>query len=268
MVRLAIMALCFACAPAAAAQTQLSDFAGLWQNFGPRMGPGGPGGPPPGPRRDAAGPSARLSPDGPAPMPAGRPSGLSDADAALGLDGGDIRVRELMTPAGRARFAEFDPADHPMYNCISPGLPTVMMMPGLQDWSVSGDTLSVRQDVWQEARTASLSAVTLADGPHSRQGLSSATLKDGALIITTTRLSEAWGGLSRNAPGSAGRTVVETYRLADTDTIRGEIVITDPLYLTQKLSRQVLLRRAPDSLSFETFPCERAPYGLLSARQP
>lgn len=267
MVRLAVMALFLACSPAAQAQTQLSDFSGLWQSFGPRMGPGGPGGPPPGPRRDAAGPSVRLSLGGPAPVPDGR-AGLSDADAALGLDGGDIRVRELMTPAGRARFAEFNPADHPMYNCVSPGLPTVMMMPGLQDWSVSGDTLSVRQDVWQEVRTASLSAVTVAEGPHSRRGQSSAALRDGALIITTTRLSEAWGGLSRNAPGSAARTVVETYRLADPDTIRGEIVITDPLYLTQPLSRQVLLRRAPASLSFESFPCDRAPYDLLSARKP
>jgi hypothetical protein len=254
--RLALVAALLVIAPAAVAQTQLSDFAGIWESAGSRMGPGGPAGSPPGARRNNTDGSATFGLGAPPPQARGNRAGISEADAALGLEMGDIRVRNMMTPAGKARFAQFKPSDHPMFNCISPGLPTVMGMPGLQDWAVTGNELTFRQETWTEPRTISLSGQPAPNAVHSRQGQASAELKDGALVITTTNLTEAWGGLARNAPGSAERTVVETYRLADANTIRGIIEITDPLFLAQPLRIPVLLRRAPNNLSFESFPCE------------
>lgn len=261
MVRLILALFLIAVSPSAVAQTTLADFAGLWERSGPRLGPGGPEAPPPkGPRgagrNDNADGSVTIGLG--APPPDARRDGppISEADASLGLERGDIRVRSMMTPAGRARFAEFELSDHPMYSCISPGLPTVMLMPGRQDWDISGDTLTVRQETWPEPRSASLSTKAVTAATHTRQGQASADIKDGALVITTTKLTEAWGGLSRNAPGSAERTVVETYRMVDKDTISGVIEITDPLYLTQPLRLPVLLRRAPQHLEIEVFPCE------------
>lgn len=247
MIRLLLALLVAAIAPVAAAQTNLSDFAGLWESSGPRMAQDGSGGlrprEPRGVARSDQTDGSAAARSGPPPRGARGGQGLSEADAALGLEMGDIRVRSMMTPAGRARFARFKPADHPMYNCISPGLPTVMAMPGLQDWNVSGDTLTFRQSTWSEPRAASLSAKPQSARVHTRQGQASASIHDDALVITTTNLAEAWGGLSRNAPGSAARTVVETYRLVDKDTISGVIEITDPLYLTEPL-RPVASRAA------------------------
>lgn len=261
MVRLILALFLIAVSPSAVAQTVLADFAGLWERSGPMTGPGGPEAPPP---KDPRGAGLNDNADGSVTIGLGAPPRdarrdgppISEADASLGLERGDIRVRNMMTPAGRARFAEFELSDHPMYSCISPGLPTVMLMPGWQEWDVSGDTLTVRQETWPEPRSASLSAKPVTAAKHTRQGQASADIKDGALVITTTNLTEAWGGLSRNAPGSAERTVVETYRLVDKDTISGVIEITDPLYLTQPLRLSVLLRRAPQHLEIEVFPCE------------
>ncbi|MBI1339175.1 hypothetical protein GC169_03035 [bacterium] len=259
-------------ASAANAETKLSDFAGVWESVG-RGPPGGPGreggGPPdraasqdgsrtyslgsPGPSSEARGAANR---GGGARGP-GAGIVVSEEDEARGLERGDVFVRSIMTEAGQARFAQLDLKEHPAYNCLSPGLPTIAGMPGLQDWSVDGSLISIRQEAFPEARTAALGAPNPAAlAPHTRTGVATAKIEGDALVIRTTNLTEAWAGLSRNAPGSAERTVVETYRLVDANTIRGAIEITDPLYLTRPLRLPVNLRRAPTGTEFEVFPCD------------
>lgn len=232
--------------PAATAETRPADFAGVWESFGRR---------PPGARPAA--------PDGSTPLGGPRPETgnrrgppIPEADAALGLDQGDIRVRSLMTPAGRQKFAAFTPAEHPMNNCLSPGLPTVMGMPGLKEFRVVDGQVSIRTDTWPEERIAVLAAAPPADAPLSRTGTATARIEGDALVITTRNLAEAWGGLARNAPGSGERSVVETYRLAGPDRLVGEIVVTDPLFLRQPLRMPVTLQRAGTDVAIEVFPCD------------
>lgn len=244
----------------ASAQVRLSDFEGVWERAGP--GPGGPqdraqsapnGTPGRAPQALDGAVTFRLG----APSPEqGRGPPIPEADAALGLDAGDLRIRRLMTAAGRARFAAFRPIEHPMYNCITPGLPSVAGMPGRQSWTVDNDTIRISHETWPEPRTTTLLAEIDPTAPHTRMGQSTARIDNGALVITTTSFTEAWAGLGRNAPGSAERMVVETYRLAGADRIEGDIVITDPLFLTEPLRRAVMLRRASAGTVIEEFPCD------------
>src|SRR6185503_20452087 len=91
---------------------------------------------------------------------------------------------------------------------------------------------------------------------HTALGHAYGTFSGPELVIETGNLNAEWGGLGRNAPGSDQRTVRETYRLVDKDTIEGFIEVTDPLYLTRPLRLQVALKRQPAGTEIVDFPCD------------
>lgn len=230
-------------------------------------GPGGPGG--------RHGPGARGGPEaagggsgqilrlgGPPPRQGGQFGGdprfeISEEDAAKGLERGDMAVRRVMTPAGRAKFDEFDPLELPSANCQTSGLPGIAVIPELQEWRVSDDAVVIRHESYDVKRVVDLSGAATASGvAHTVLGTASGSLDGDTLVIETTNLSAGWGGLSRNAPGSDQRSVRETYHMVDHDTIEGEIVIRDPVYLTRDVRIPVVLKRQPADVTIESFPCD------------
>lgn len=231
-----------------------SLFNGVWApEHRPPGGPPGQGGSPGlgGPRRGPP-PGGGFSP------PPGGPGGMqvSAEDQAKGLDQGDIRTRSMMTDEGRAKFATFDPLQHPTSNCRTPGLPAIAMIPELQEWKVKPSSLEIRHESDAVVRLVHLDQTTHPVETHTVLGHATGAFTGEQLSIETANLNAEWGGLGRNAPGSDQRVVRETYRLIDRDTIQGEIIVSDPRYLKQDLRMPVVLKRQPAGAQIVDFPCD------------
>jgi hypothetical protein len=142
-------------------------------------------------------------------------------------------------------FEAMNPRDLPSNNCRSNGLPSLAMIPDLQDWSVEGDKLTIHYADFDTIRPISLGDAEA--GPPTPLGHSAANFENGVLTITTTGMTAALGGLGRNAPGSASRSVVERYSLsADGQRLTGTMTVHDPEYLTRDLVLPLSLSRAPE----------------------
>ena len=173
-----------------------------------------------------------------------------------GLDRGDQRVYQLMTPEGRAAFDNMDPRDLPTNNCFSSGVPTLAAIPSSQDWSLEGDVLTIHHEEFDTVREIYFDG-RAADGPPTQLGHASGTFSDGVLTITTTHMKASLGALSRNAPGSDARSVTERYWLPENGgRINGEITVRDPVFLTQEIRLRTNLVRAPEGAEVVGFPCD------------
>jgi len=231
-----------------------SLFNGVWAPE--HRPPGGPGDrqrrrPPPGagfgpPPRPGFGP------------PPGGPGGMqvSAEDQAKGLDPGDIRTRAMMTDEGRAKFATFDPLEHPASNCKTPGLPAIAMSPELQEWKVKPTVLEIRHESDAVLRSIHLDRNAHPAEAHTVLGHAIGSFVGEQLTIETANLNAEWGGLGRSAPGSEARIVRETYRLVDRDTMVGEITVSDARYLKEDLRMPVVLKRQPAGTRIVEFPCD------------
>ena len=221
-----------------AADASLDDFAGLWQVV-PR--------PPPFFERGAGQDSA------------GRPLGF-DADEN-GLTRSDHLIRLLMTSEGRGAFDGFDPDLLPANNCLSPGLPSIVMTPYLQEWSVEED-LTITHEYFSTVRTVNMQVSEENRGlpgdlEHTPAGYAAGYLENGELVIRTTALAPIWGGLSRNAPASDAREIEERYRLTpDGRSMHGVMVIEDPKYLRRQIELEVTLERTAPGIELHLFPCD------------
>lgn len=180
---------------------------------------------------------------------------VTHEDAVKGLDEGDVLTREMMTPAGKAKFATFNPLDHPTSQCQSPGLPAIVLAPELQRWKVSTDSVSIRHESETEARIGRFGEPHPKGAPTLR-GHATAKLDGDTLVIETANLAEAWGGLGRNAPGSDARIIRETYRLTDRNTMQGLIEIEDAKFLTEPLRLPIRLERQLAGIEIVDFPCD------------
>lgn len=213
---------------------------------GQRQGGNFSEGPPPGEGRGRFGPPA---------------SGLEDDASDLpgpdieGLDRGDKMTWAMMTPQGKAAFEAMDPHDLPSNTCLSNGLPSLVGIPDVQEWTLSDGVLTLHYANFNTVRTIHLDG-SVPNGPPTLLGWSSGELANGELTVTTTNLTATPGGLGRNAPGSASRSYVERYRLsADGSRITGQLTIRDPEYLTREMVVPINFSRAPDVTEIPDVPC-------------
>ncbi len=226
------------------------DFSGVWlvdARRGPagRRGPGGPGRP-----DDRRGPPDRFGP------PGGDDASIPGLDIP-GLDRGDRHTYSIMTEEGRKAFASMKPEDLPANNCQSPGLPSIVMTPNLQIWSVTGDTLTIHHEYYDTVRAIHLDRRTHPDDAvHTPSGDAVSWIDGDTLVIETTDLTAMPGGLGRNAPGSDARTVVERYRLSpDKQMLNGDLTISDPKYLTRPIMIRARMTRQPAGTEIPSIPC-------------
>lgn len=130
------------------------------------------------------------------------------------------------------------------------------MIPELQEWKIGAKDVIIRHEGFNTLRVVHLDQSAHPDEPHTALGHAFGKVDGIELIIETGNLNEEWGGLGRNAPGSDARTVRETYRLIDKDTIGGEILISDPKFLTRPSRLPVTLKRQPAGTEIVDFPCD------------
>lgn len=172
-----------------------------------------------------------------------------------GLDRGDLRIYGVMTPAGRAVFDAMDPRDLPANNCLSNGLPSLVGIPDVQEWSVEGEVLTIHYANFNAVRSIYLDG-RAATGGASHFGHSTGEFSGGEFVVTTNGLAAILGGLARNAPGSASRSYVERYSLSeDGMKITGMLTIHDPEYLTQDLRRPIEFSRAAEGIYVPEIGC-------------
>jgi len=167
-----------------------------------------------------------------------------------------MRIRSQMTEAGQKKFDQFDPLELPSANCRTSGLPGIALIPELQEWSIHDGQLTIRHESYGAVRTVQLRGRPKEAATHTVLGQAIGKLNADTVVIETYNLAAGWGGLGRNAPGSDLRTVKETYRLVDADTIAGELELSDPLYLKRPLRIPVTLKRQPAGTHIEDFPCD------------
>lgn len=75
-----------------------------------------------------------------------------------------------MTDAGKAKFAAFDPLQHPASNCQTPGWPSIAPIPRLQKWIVATGRVVIRHESWETIRIVSLGEVVHPVEDHSMLG--------------------------------------------------------------------------------------------------
>ena len=194
---------------------------------------------------------------------AGRPSELDggpiDATQGPDIEGlarGDLRVFQQMTPAGKAAFKAMNPRDLPSNNCRSSGVPTLAVMPNAQSWSVDGDVLTIHHATFDTVRHIYFDGRKVS-GPPTQLGYAIGEYSYDVVTIITTNMQASLGALSRNAPGSAARSVIERYRLSsDGQSMDAEITVDDPLYLMHPIVLHAHLVKAPAGTKVEDFPCD------------
>jgi hypothetical protein len=241
----AAIALCGA-SEAGAVAPGLEKFSGIWEVTPRGPGPDGAGrGGPDGRRR---GPPPGFGPD-----VDGKELGGPDIE---GLDRGDRMTYRQMTPAGKAAFDAMDPHDLLANNCRSNGLPSLVGIPDVQQWTFKGNVLTIKYADFDTIRTIYLDGRTFGDD-HTTYGHSVGSFSNGVFTIRTSGYTATLGGLGRNAPGSASRTTVETYRLsADGKTVSGTLVVDDPEYLTRDMVLPIAFERATDVKEIADVPCD------------
>jgi hypothetical protein len=192
---------------------------------------------------------------GPPPgAPEGDGAGLPGPDIE-GLDRGDKLIWAIMTSEGKSAFEAMNPHDLPANNCKSNGLPSLVGIPDLQEWTFNGEVLTIHYANFNTVRTIYLDG-RAPEGPPSLYGHSTGAFKDGELVVTTSNLVATPGGLGRNAPGSASRSYVEHYRIsADGTQVTGSVTMHDPDYLTRNIDRPIGFQRAAEGSEIPIVGC-------------
>ncbi len=163
----------------------------------------------------------------------------------------------LMTPEGRAVFDTFDPDLLPANNCQSPGLPSIVMTPYLQEWSIADDSLTITHEYFSTVRTIHMDSQRPTGLEPTAAGYAEGQISKGELFIRTSALAPIWGGLSRNAPASDARVIEERYRISeDGQRMEGVMVIEDSKYLRRQLELEVTLVRTAPGTELHLFPCD------------
>ena len=134
------------------------------------------------------------------------------------------------TEAAIAARDEYDPlADDPALLCIPPGMPGMMNNPYPIEFVDQGDRILLRLEEWDGERIIHLATdASAADQPPSHVGFSTGRWEDNTLVVTTTRINEAFFD-DVGTPQSEDVEVVERFQLNETrDRLDYHVTVTDP----------------------------------------
>ncbi len=164
-----------------------------------------------------------------------------------------------LTAAGEAVMAAYDESENPSYQCEQGGLPIGGGPYGIRidryddRLAIVGEHTNVGEEnaIWLDASAAPQ------DQPPSRQGLAIGRTEDDRTITfeVTNYLATKWG-LGRGLDSSDQKNVSGRLELqADGLAINYSYEITDPVYLTEPLTSNGVLRKEPDR-EFVNEPCD------------
>lgn len=137
------------------------------------------------------------------------------------------------TAAAIAARASFDVNDNFATRCGPEGVPRVMWSPLPWEFVDRGDTIVLRGEIYDTERTIHMTGTAAPPGtPTSILGYSAGRWENGALVVTTTRVS--WPYLDNiGSPQSEDVRIVERFSLsADQTRLDFQVTVTDPATLT------------------------------------
>ena len=164
-----------------------------------------------------------------------------------------------LTEAGEAIIAAYDEAENPSYQCIQGGLPIGGGPYGIRI-DRHDDRLAIRGEHSNIDRDKVIWLVESAvptDQPPSRDGLAVGRAEgDRAIVFEVKNYAAAKWGLGRGLDSSDQKHVSGRLELQiDGLAIDYTYLITDPVYLTEPITRGGVLRKEPDR-EFVNEPCD------------
>ena len=139
-----------------------------------------------------------------------------------------------LTNEAQARKDAFDPAtDDPLLNCAPKGMPGIMSAPYPLEFHDRGDTIELRLEEYDSARTVYMNPKTAIEPTPSILGHSTGQWEEETLVVRTTHVN--WGHLR-----GAGVILSDQVEMVERFTpaegggrLRYEIVVTDPTAFTE-----------------------------------
>ena len=209
-----------------------------------------------------------------------RPPENAVTDSREGVFGVDRLVGKWMTFIEGQRVADspmplsaaaeearrnFDPKINPASDCVPPNLPSALMLPYVYEISRDGDTILLFHEYSRIRRPVVLGdpAGNVTDPTFGRRV---GRFEDDTLIIESANfpahgagLASGWepNGNGKDVPGSAGKTLVERYRVnEDGSKLIVDYTVSDPVYLTAPFTARVEWYRLPDDAPIYDFTCD------------
>ncbi len=181
-------------------------------------------------------------------------SGQRVSDSPMPLNEVGIKARE-----------DFDPLVNPASSCVPPNLPSLLMIPYIYQVSHSRDTVTIFHEYGRLSRQVTLgSAEPNVTDPQF--GQRTGRFENDTLIIRSdgfpalsAGLASGWepNGNGADIPSSEQKLLVERYSVnADGSELVLDYTVTDPAYLTEPYSAQIVWHRIPDDSPIYEFDCD------------
>ena len=174
----------------------------------------------------------------------------------MGMGGGGMGIvgpAVALSEHGQALMADFDPADDPAVRCVQPGLVRQVLSPYPVEIEYRGDTVLIRYEEWEVERMVHLD-VPPPDGLEpSPMGYSMGQLDREKLVVSTTGLTPGLNMSRGFFWTSEDASLLETYSLTERGQLLMEMVLTDPVMLSEPWRLQKIWN--PYDQELLTFDC-------------
>ena len=181
-------------------------------------------------------------------------SGQSVSDSPLPLN-----------DAARSARETFDARDNAASECIPPNLPSILMIPYAYVITRDAGSISIFHEYAQVRRSVAVGS----DEPNVTDpafGRRLGRYEDDALIVESTRfpalsagLASGWdlNGNGADIPSSTQKELVERYSVnEDGSELTLRYTVSDPAYLTEPYSAEIVWHRMPDDSPTYDFNCD------------
>lgn len=181
-------------------------------------------------------------------------SGQKVADSPMPLNTAGIEARQ-----------NFDVKNNSSSECVTPNLPSLLMIPYIYDISNYRNTISIFHEYGRLSRQVRLGSeeTNVTDPQYGRR---TGRYEDDTLIIESTGfpalsagLASGWdpNGNGADIPSSEQKKFVERYTVnEDGSELSLTYTVTDPMYLTEPYSAKIVFYRLADDSPIHEFDCD------------
>lgn len=170
-----------------------------------------------------------------------------------------------LNPAGLEARENFNVKQNSSSDCITPNLPSLLMIPYIYDISNYRNTISIFHEYGRVSRQVHLDS-DRANITDPMYGSRTGRYENDTLIIETTDfptltagLASGWdpNGNGADIPSSTQKKLVEKYSVnEDGSELKLVYTVTDPVYLTEPFTAEVIWYRLDDDSPIYEFDCD------------
>ena len=173
---------------------------------------------------------------------------------AMGMGGmGITGSPPALNDHAQALMADFDPADDPAVRCEQPGLVRQVLSPYPVQVEHRGDTVSIRYEEWEVERLVHLDTPPPDGAEPSPMGYSMGELDQEKLVVSTTGFTPGLNMSQGFFWTSDEASLLETYSLTDRGQLVMDMILTDPVMLSEPWRLQKIWN--PFDQELLTFDC-------------